>query len=511
MKAIKILFHIVIILVFVTGFAGCKKFLDRKPLSGTLDDFGIEQQTMGLYRITRDYVAFNSLPWIDFHSIRDDDATKGSSATDGAEIVAEFDIFQYTKDDWATNEYWNNHFLLINQANNILQTAELAGFTDELSKRNVGEAKFFRAYCYFNLVRTYGEVPLFTTYNATPQDAVKPKSPVDEIYAVIEQDLKDAALALPLNWGTSVGNEFPGRLTTGAANTLLAQVYMFRSNWTGAIAACDAVIASGEYSLVPYQEIWRDGPGGVGKNGPESIYEIQAHVGVGGSPNYGAPYAQSQNPRIKDGGPPQWDLGWGWNVPTYALETNWDATDPRKRKTILYSGEFDGGPAEGGYGLTLPDSPTVFVQRLWNKKVYADPVQRALTGAQASWINHRILRFADVILMKAEAENESGDGATAAIELEKIRKRARGNVDWAPGLPLPPVAFTTQAAMRQAIQDERRWEFAMEGLRFFDLVRWNRAEAVLGGIGYTARCRYYPIPQKAIDLTGGVLVQNPEW
>ncbi len=121
MKAIKILFYFVITLVAFSGLAGCKKYLDRKPLSGVLDDYGIEQQIMGVYRITRDYVAFNSLPWIDFHSIRDDDATKGSSATDGAEVIAEFETFQYTKDDWATNEYWNNNFLLINTCNNILE------------------------------------------------------------------------------------------------------------------------------------------------------------------------------------------------------------------------------------------------------------------------------------------------------------------------------------------------------------------------------------------------------
>lgn len=507
MKAMKSLVFVVAGLLIISSFAGCKKYLDRKPLSGTLDDFGLEQQTMGLYRIIRDYVAFNSLPWIDFHSIRDDDAIKGSSETDGAEIIAEFETFQYTKDDWATNEYWNNHFLLINNCNNIMLLAELGSYTDELSRRNVAEAKFFRAYCYFNLARAYGEVPLFTTYNATPQDAVKPKASLDEIYTVIEQDLMDAAAALPLSWATSAGNSFPGRVTSGAANTLLAQVYLFRKNWSGVIAACDAVISSQQYSLQPFEEIWRDGVGGVGKNGPESIFEIQAHVGPGGSPNYGAPYAQSQNPRIIDGGPPQWDLGWGWNAPSAKLENDWDDSDPRKRKTILYSGEHDGGPAWGGYGLTLPAYPTVFVQPYWNKKVYADPAQRQITGAQATWINHRILRYADVLLMKAEAANELDDGATAEQLLEEVRDRARGGNN----AVLPHIAFANKDQMRTAIKNERRWEFAMEGLRFYDLVRWGDAETVLGPLGYTPRAKYYPIPQKAIDLTGGVLVQNPEW
>ncbi len=356
-------------------------------------------------------------------------------------------------------------------------------------------------------MRAYGEVPLFTSYNATPQDAVKPKSPVEEIYAVIEKDLQDAAAALPLNWTAGSKNDFPGRLTSGAANTLLAQYYMFRSNWAGALAACNAVIGSNQYSLPSFVDVWKDGPGGVGKNGPESIYEIQAYVGPGGSPNYGAPYAQSQNPRIIDGGPKEWDLGWGWNAPAEKLVTEWSDTDPRKRKTILYSGQHDGGVAEGGYGLTLPAYPNVLVQKYWNKKVYADPVQRTITGAQASWINHRVLRFADVILMKAEAANESGDGATAAANLELVRARARaGNAG-----ALPPIAFASKEQMRTAIKNERRFEFAMEGLRFYDLIRWGDAQAVLGPLGYTDRAKYYPIPQKAIDLTGGVLVQNPQW
>jgi hypothetical protein len=112
--------------------------------------------------------------------------------------------------------------------------------------------------------------------------------------------------------------------------------------------------------------------------------------------------------------------------------------------------------------------------------------------------------------MLAEAANETGDGATAATNLEKIRKRASG--DLATGRTIvPTIPFTSQTQMRQAIKDERRWEFAMEGYRFYDLVRWGDAITELSALGYTNRCRFYPIPQKAIDLSGGVLKQNPEW
>src|SRR6185436_20469568 len=184
--------------------------------------------------------------------------------------------------------------------------------------------------------------------------------------------------------------------------------------------------------------------------------------------DYGSFYGVSQNVR-QGGASNQWNLGWGWNTPTDVLVTAWDNTDPRKSMTILYSGQSDGGPAQGGYGATLPPygPGTSLDQKYWNKKVYSDPAVRQITGhvtdGNADWINHRVLRYADVILMKAEASNELGDGPTAAAMLELIRARARaGN-----NAVLPPIAFVSQAQMRQAIKDERRWEFAMEGYRFY--------------------------------------------
>src|SRR5205823_1823367 len=117
-----------------------------------------------LYSNLRGFAGFSLLPWLDFHSIRDDDAEKGSSISDGAEINAEFETFNYTKDDWATNTYWNDHFAMINLANQELFEAANAGTLDLASLRNVGEACFFRAYSYFELVKAYGEVPKINFY-----------------------------------------------------------------------------------------------------------------------------------------------------------------------------------------------------------------------------------------------------------------------------------------------------------------------------------------------------------
>lgn len=514
----------------------CNKFLDRKPLTATLDDLhqgALEGQVLGLYNILT-YAGFSTLPWIDFHSIRDDDAAKGSDINDGKEVISEFDTYNYSKDDWAPNTYWNDHYAMINASNNALQIVDSLKVTDPASLRNVGEACFFRAYAYWELVKTYGEVPLINFKIVNPTDGIKPKATLPTLYAFLDSNLKAATELLPLN-ASAYGNAYTGRLTSGAAKTLWAETYLFRKDWPKVIALCNDIISSGQYSLSPdFSDIWREfknnTPGG-GKNGPESIFEMQVTVGQGAQSNsaldFGSNWGTCQQVR-QNGAPAEWNLGWGWNVPTEKLVSSWDNSDPRKARTILYSGQSDGGPALGGFGAVLPpytnpDGTGGLAQKYWNKKLYTgnDPAMRTYTGyvsgsGYAGWIDHRILRYADVILMLAEAANENGDGATAAKNLELIRNRASGNLGPARTI-VPPIAFVSQDQMRTAIKNERRYEFAMEGKRFYDLVRWGDAPAVLGPLGYTNRARYYPIPQQAINLTktcptcDPVLKQNPEW
>lgn len=508
--------------------AGCNKLLDRKPLQATIEDLNqgkLEGRILGMYSDLRDMAGFSTLPWIDFHSIRDDDAQKGSDANDGKEVVTEFDTYQYTKDDWAPNSYWEDHFTMINSANTAIFEAVSQNVSDEPSLRNLGEALFFRAYAYFDLAKTYGDVPLFNSPIIEAKDGIKPKSPVADVYALIDSSLVAAAALLPVN-SSAYGVGYTGRLTSGAAKTLLAQSKLFQKDWGSVVTLCNEVISSGQYSLVEhFPDIFKELPSGEGKNGPESIFEMQAWTGQGAASNdanyHGSFWGTTQQIR-QNGASVEWNLGWGWNTPTTKLESEWPDEDPRKRQTILYSGESDGGEAQGGFGATIPaytnpDGQGGLAQPYWSKKLYTgnSPAMRQFTGyvnnnGGAYWINHRILRYADVILMLAEAANESGDGATAEANLELIRNRASGMQGDGRTI-LPKITFSDQAQMRQAIKDERRWEFAMEGYRFYDLVRWEDAVAELGPLGYTHRARYYPIPQKAIDLSGGVLEQNPEW
>ncbi|MBZ5857805.1 RagB/SusD family nutrient uptake outer membrane protein [Flavihumibacter profundi] len=530
----KIVWIMGITIPLIVFAVGCSKFLDRKPLTATLDDLhqgSLEGQVLGMYTILRTYAGFSTLPWIDFHSIRDDDAQKGSDANDGREVITEFETFQYTKDDWAPNTYWNDHYAMINNANAAIAEAKANNVSDEPSLRNVGEASFFLAYSYFELVKTYGEVPLFKEPILSPSDGIKDKSPIKDIYEFIDSNLAVAVKYLPLN-ASAYGTGYDGRLTSGAANTLWAQSYLFRpidlspDKWNKVKDLCTAVIESNQYKLADnFSNIWRDGVDGAGKNTRESIWEMQANVGEKGQSNSavdnGSGWGTCQQVR-QNGASNDWNLGWGWNTPTQNLVDAWPDDDPRKKQTILYSGESDGGTALGGFGATLPaytnpDGTGGLAQKYWNKKLYTgnDPAMRSLTGfinnnGAAGWINHRILRYADVYLMRAEALNELGDGPGAAADLEVIRNRASGGLG--PNRDIvKPIPYVSHDQMLTAIKNERRWEFALEGYRFYDLVRWGDADNVLSGLGYTHRCRYYPIPQKAIDLTGNVLKQNPEW
>ena len=531
MKKNKIIFWSLLATIpMLLTIAGCNRFLDRKPLTATLDDLNqgaLESQILNIYNILT-YAGFSTLPWLDFHSIRDDDAAKGSNLTDGKEVVTEFDTYNYSKDDWAPNTYWNDHYSMINATNNALQVAASLKVSDPASLRNVGEACFFRAYAYWDLVKTYGEVPLINFKIVKPTDGIIPKSPIDVLYTFIDSNLRAASQLLPLN-ASVYGNGYTGRLTSGAANTLWAETFLFRQKWDSVRMLCNQVIGSGQYVLDPdFSDIWREyknGTPGAGKNGPESIFEMQVTVGQGAQSNsaldFGSDWGTCQQVR-QSGAPIAWNLGWGWNVPTDNLVNAWDTSDPRRSQTVLFSGQSDGGPALGGFGAvvpayTNPDGSGGLSQKYWNKKLYTgnDPAMRTYTGfvnqnGNARWIDHRILRYADVILMLAEAANELGDGATAAANLELIRNRASGKLGQERTI-VPYIPFQNQAQMRAAIKNERRFEFAMEGRRFYDLVRWGDAVNVLGPLGYTNRARYYPIPQQAINLSGGVLKQNPEW
>ena len=503
MRTIRFMQLLLVSVSAVLMFSGCSNFLDRKPLQATLDDLnqgGLEGQIYGLYGAIRNGdvagQAFGGIPWMALHNFRSDDSEKGSSPADGADWELIHDNFQYVKDHWSATIYWDQHYSLIALANTALQTADSLKLSSPADLINIGEAKFFRAMAYFDLVRTYGQVPKidFRIYN--PADARRPKASINDIYALIDADLQAAIASLPPDWKNASGNvRFPGRLTNYAAKALRAKTLLYRSRWAEALALCQDIIGSTRYSLTAdYFKAFGD----EGENNSESIFEIQADQG----PQYagsGEPYSWfgiCQGVR----GSAEWDLGWGWNTPTANLVNAYAPGDKRKDGTILFSGQ-----ADGVYGRTVPAFPAVVPRAYWNKKVYPNPATQSSKGQrQAGWYNQKVLRYADVLLMAAEAANEIGGASNenlAVTYVNQVRNRAG----------LGNVSFTTQADMRTTIQNERRFEMAMDGERFFDLVRWGLAPTVLGPLGYQNKHRFYPIPQAAIDASNGVLIQNPDY
>lgn len=501
---IKLSFTILLSIPLMFGMSGCKKFLDRKPLGvateGDITQGGLEGQVFGLYGALRKD-GMSGFPMLWFKSIRSDDAQKGSTSGDLADAGSYMDQFQYSKDHWLLNQYWDDHYSFIALCNNVISDIDSLKLSDAPSMVNMGEAKFMRAYAYFDLVRDYGEVPLINFKVFQTSQANKPKSSVADIYAQIDADLLFASQNLPLAWDA----KNISRATKGTANTLIAKTQLYRKNWAGSLAKSEEVINTAAYDLHktstqnfhPYFDFFTE----KGENSEESILEVQMYSNANGSVKYNNNHNEVQGVR----GSGEWDLGWGFNVPTPMLIGSYEKGDPRSTSTILYSGSPD-----SSYGRVVPPSPPL-AQPYWNKKVYTDPTRQIAAGdLHSPWLNVRLMRYADVLLMAAEAANELGGVAntTKALEyLERIRARARnGN-----NAILPKITTTDQATLRDAIRRERRAEFGMEYERFYDLVRWGLAPAVLGPLGYQPRNRYYPIPQNVIDKSGGVLKQNPEW
>lgn len=498
---------ITLLLVFVLAtFGACSDFLDRAPQGAyTEEDYPYpggsgpyDQYLFGAYSTLRSFNV-HSQSFIAITSIRSDDADKGSTPADGGANAIDMDNFPVGVNNGFANAMWLGYFDLINKSNialdQIANNAEIVA-SPEIKVQSEAEAKFLRAYAYFMLVRTFGRVPLLDKVFTDPaaQANVAQSSP-EQTYALIESDLKFAAAHLPAQWDPT----FVGRATSGAANGLLAKVYLTQKKWAEAMASANMVINSGQYNLsTPYDRIFRE----EGENSSESVFEIQATASAAFPSANGVQYAQIQGVR----GSGNWDLGWGWNTPSTSLEAAYETGDPRKGRTILYTST----PTTPGITIYGETTPIGLPNPRYNHKVYTNPARRAaVNNRYGYWMNVRVLRYADVVLMYAEAANELGNTEEALAKLEMVRARARaGN-----NAILPPVTTTNQDELREAIRHERRVELGMEHDRFYDLVRWGIAQEALHAVGKTnfnsSRDVLLPIPQTQIDLSKGVLTQNP--
>ncbi len=489
-KRIKNLIYAMLLGILLVGISACEgDFLNKQPLGQLTSSNFFETEehavwaTNATYNMLRDWQV-HVFSYIGLTDIISDDSDKGSTPTD-ANFLLEVDNLTFNPSNIAFGGVWSGYYQGIYRANLAIQEIPDIEIDEDLKARLIGESKFLRAYFYFKLVRWFGDIPLILE-PLEPSEYEQSRVSADQVYAQIEQDLMDAIDVLPLR------SQYPsadlGRATKGAAEGLLAKVYLTRGDFTQAETYAMNVINSGEYVLLDrYGDIFLP----QGENSSESLFEVQATaLETGGA---GSQYNEVQGVR----GTP--NLGWGFNRPSDDLIESYELGDPRREATVLYPGEVlpDGS-------ARVEDNPNIVNER-FNQKAWV-PQHPGGNGNGPG--NIRILRYADILLMAAEALNENGKSAEALIYLNQVRERARGGLN---GI-LPEITETDPNALRELIWIERRSEFAMEQQRWFDLKRTGRLAEVLRGVGKNFidnKHELMPIPQTEIDLSGGALVQNP--
>lgn len=486
-----------IIWLFLLVPLACEDFLDKPP-QGQLTQASFPTTaedallaTNAAYSTLRE-TAFNSGTF-PLYDIMSDDANKGSNPDDQASAIGPYDRFTHIKTEGSLLSWWNTLYKAVRRTNVVIEKVPKITMDETLRNRYVGEARFLRAFYYFELVNAWGGVPMLLSVD--PQ--VLPRSSKAEIWQLIEDDLVAAIAVLPEKSKYSAGDA--GRATKGAAKTLLAKLYMFKGDFTQAEPLLVEVINSSEYNLFTDFD---DANGINGEQGIESVFEASALASL--SEGYEAGGNQYANVQGVRGTP---NRGWGFNRPTLSLRSSYEANDPRLQSTVIFLGEVLDGVTILGDGNT-PDASTDSHGQAeiecYNQKVWTP----GSTVPPSFGHNRRFIRFADVLLMAAETLNENNKPTDALIHLNRVRLRAReGN-----NAILPDITVTIKDQLRDIIMHERRVELAMEGHRFLDLVRTNKAATVLGPLGFVVgKHELLPIPQTEIDLSKGKLEQNPGW
>ncbi|MTI40107.1 RagB/SusD family nutrient uptake outer membrane protein [Fulvivirga lutimaris] len=378
------------------------------------------------------------------------------------------DFHRYLTDPVNTQseDYWASMYDIVFRANNILDFMDVANAENVASYS--AEAKFLRAYAYFNLVRLYGDVPLITEV-AIPDDKETLYTRVDvaTVYAQIVEDLQEAVGALD--------NAHRSRASRAAAQGLLAKVYLSQPtpNYQEAQALCEAVMGGGEYSLMPnFNDVF------YSELNDEIIFSIQY---MSANPLESQGFSAEFTSAIRQG---QQD---GLNIPNDNLIADLNAFGGNRTATSITN-------VQGSIEVAkfLPDGND------WTNDYGGNA-----RNAGNDWI---ILRYSDILLMHVEAimgGTPSTSNAAAIASFQEVRNRA--------GLTTPVTSISQNDLLL-----ERRVEFAFENQRWFDLQRFGVADAVLsahaaemGYTDYSARALLLPIPAREINLSGGLMTQNP--
>ena len=496
MKRFSILFLIIIL-------ASCEtNFLDRSPIIGITQDNYYQTEEDAIAAVNSAYAAlqFELSPAGHFRwfwgDIMSDDSEKGGSGDNDVFELLLLETFQGPVNTDMLESEWSACYEGIYRANTVLEYIPPMEISEATKNQVVAEAKFIRAWFYYNLVTIFGDVPKVDRLLSASEYNM-PRSSKTEIWDLIVQDLTEAAAVLPLKSGYPASDL--GRITKGAAQALLTKAYLWQENWSAAEATAQEIINSNEYQLTPnYADIFTTG----GENNMESVFEIQYMNASGG--NWGKNNANEgtftnvfQRPRGAF-------EGYGFNIPTQDFVDEFFAEgfeDPRLSSTV-----FRVGDQMGDRGVFTKDA-TGMPHDFYPKKYFSSKGEEAPFGDPNpnGGSNDRVIRYADVLLMHAEAAAKNGNEAAAKNSLNEVRARANAS-----GSATVPNITASGQALIDAIYRERRIELGLEGHRFFDLVRTGRAASVLGSLGYVEGTHnVFPIPQSQIQATNGAITQNP--
>ncbi len=391
---------------------------------------------------------------------------------------------------------WGTNFYGVYRANLVVNNVEA---TTDMKARILAEAKALRAYFYLELVTQFGDLPLILKELA-PDEYNQTRVPKEQIYAQIEQDLTEAIQGLPLKSQYEASQKF--RFSKGAAQAFLGRAHLFQEDWAAAASVLQDLIASNEYELeADFATVFSQ----AGELGVESVLEAVFVTTAGydwGANGYPWGAAAESNIHIqlmgaREGsfsGVDSLNVGWGFNYPSQKL---WDAyiaagDSVRRTQTVMSEAEY---VAAGG---EVSDPGTFdyegFVRRKYGS--FATESDPDGVGALNYGTNWRLMRYADVLLMAAEANYRNGNEGAALDALNEVRSRAA----------LPELSLSGNDLF-EAIVTERQLELAFEGHRYLDLIRWGLAADEIDGF-QTGKHELLPIPQTDL-LTADQMTQNP--
>jgi starch-binding outer membrane protein, SusD/RagB family len=517
-----------LLIVLVIGFSCKKRFLDRQPIGQEVIEtyFTTEKRAMegivGVYDPLGWDKTFDRMFWCLGDGATDDnnlgvsrdDAVGAGTNYVQINIAADYSNMNAIKLSPAFGIMYKGYYDGIYRANLMIKILNdpKTTISDVAKKRFIAEAKSLRAVYYFMLVNYYGGVPLFTDA-LNPQDPTTiklPRSTAAQVYAQIEKDLTEAVIDLPKK-SVTVTEAMLGRMTKGAAYGLLTKVYLYQNKYTESVAAANSVTALGEYTLhTDYFANFRV----TTPNGSESILEIQHNnnattvnnvEGWGADGYDGSSASNTMNACFG---------GFGFNRPSGNLYNSFEATDTRRKFVAAVNGDV-----VDGVTFTCGDPTNASIVK-FTLLGLNNPL--SVPGrADVAPVNRVLIRYTDVLMMKAEALCAAASPtaiapAEAVTILLQVRNRG--------GLTLPTAATFGAYTANQllgAIRQERRREFGMEGWRLFDLHRWGidstkNALIRVGKIDNAAPTKIwkdaymlYPLPQSEIDISSGAVTQNP--